>query len=422
MIYIQDKALCCGCSACMECCPRQCISMREDNEGFLYPEVDAEKCIGCSLCETVCPEINPDEPGLPLETYAAKNPDDKVRLSSSSGGIFTMLSERTIRRGGVVFGARFDENWEVVHDYAETIEGAELFRGSKYVQSRMDGNYRKAEHFLKTGREVLFSGTPCQIAGLKRFLRKDYDNLLTVDVICHGVPSPGVWRQYLKEMTLRPKGVAAGKNTVLSSLNEMPVITGISFRDKRLGWKKYGFEIRKSASKADKNSVLKSGKYQKEIFLFEPQRENVFLRGFFANIYLRRSCYACPAKAGRSHSDITLGDYWGIGSLMPRLDDDRGVSAVLVNSEYGAKALSETGAELYEAPYGDVARKNPALIHSVTQPAGRSAFYRDTSDSLLSKIAYYSQPSVKTRIRCFVRSVVTRCGLLSRFPKNKRGR
>lgn len=420
MIYIQDKTLCCGCSACVECCPRHCISMQEDNEGFLYPTVDAEKCIGCNLCEKVCPGIDPNEHRRPLDTYAAKNPDDKVRLLSSSGGIFSMLAERTIRRGGVVFGARFDENWEVVHDYAETIEGMELFRGSKYVQSRMDCSYRKAEVFLRTGRDVLFSGTPCQIVGLKRFLRKDYDNLLTVDVICHGVPSPGVWRQYLKEIMLRPKGVAAGKNTVLSSLNEMPVVTGISFRDKRLGWKKFGFEIRMSALKADKNSVLKSGKYPKEFFLFERQRENIFLRGFFANIYLRRSCYACPAKAGCSHSDITLGDYWGIDSLMPQLDDDRGVSAVLVNSEYGARALSETGAELHAVPYKDVERKNPALVRSVIQPANRSAFYRDTSDLLLPKIAYYSQPSVKNRIRCFVRSVVTRYGLLSLFPKNKR--
>ncbi len=216
MINIIDKQDCCGCWACVQVCPRQCISMHEDEEGFLYPKVDVSACMACGLCDKVCPEINQSKPKRPQNVYAAINPDNAIREQSSSGGIFTMLAERTIESGGVVFGARFDEKWDVVHDYTETVDGLAAFRGSKYVQSRIGECYRQAGQFLKAGREVMFSGTPCQIAGLKKYLQREYDNLLAVDVVCHGVPSPKVRRVYLKDIFIRPQGVA-GKNTVLKS-------------------------------------------------------------------------------------------------------------------------------------------------------------------------------------------------------------
>lgn len=186
----------------------------EDNEGFLYPYVDVSSCVDCGLCEKVCPVINQGEAKQADKVYAAINPDDNIRLRSSSGGVFSMLAERIILENGVVFGARFDDNWEVIHDSCETIEGLAAFSGSKYVQSKIGNCFSRTEKYLKEGRKVLFSGTPCQIAGLHKFLRKDYDNLLTVDVVCHGVPSPAVWRAYLKELKTRPQGVV-GKNTVL---------------------------------------------------------------------------------------------------------------------------------------------------------------------------------------------------------------
>jgi coenzyme F420-reducing hydrogenase beta subunit len=173
--------------------------MQEDREGFLYPEIDKESCVGCDVCEEVCPSVHPKAPRTPLRVYAAKNKDEAIRLQSSSGGIFTLLAEKIIDRNGVVFGARFNEDWEVVHGYVETKEKLSVFRGSKYVQSRIGESYKQAEEFLKAGRFVLFSGTPCQVAGLKLFLKKEYENLVTVDLICHGVPSPGVWRKYLDE-------------------------------------------------------------------------------------------------------------------------------------------------------------------------------------------------------------------------------
>lgn len=328
MIEIKDKSQCCGCNACVQRCPKQCIAMCEDEEGFLYPEVDEAICIDCGLCENVCPVINQADARIPLQVYAAKNTDEKIRMHSSSGGVFSILAEQTIKQGGVVFGARFDENWEVKHDYTETIDGVSVFRGSKYVQSKTGDTFKQAEQFLKQNRKVLFSGTPCQIVALKRYLKKEYENLLLVDFICHGVPSPGVWRKYLKQVI----ALTCDKNTVSSHLKLLlsernALVEGISFRDKRLGWQKYSFSLTLSTTdeSGNKNTVS----------LSESLNENLFMRGFLANLYLRPSCYACPANKGKSGSDITLGDYWGISSLMPDYDDDKGISAISVNTEKG---------------------------------------------------------------------------------------
>lgn len=220
MISIKDKKACCGCGACVQRCPKQCITLHEDSEGFLYPVADASVCINCGLCEKVCPVINQHTAHEPLQTFAAKNPNEAVRAASSSGGVFTMLAERVIKSGGVVFGAAFDQQWKVVHTCATTIGGLQKFRGSKYLQSQTNNTFKEAEAYLKQGRQVLYSGTPCQVAGLKRYLRKDYDNLLTLDFICHGVPSPGVFRTYLRdEINRHSARQGGGKNSVLLSVS-----------------------------------------------------------------------------------------------------------------------------------------------------------------------------------------------------------
>lgn len=237
MIFIQDKKECCGCSACASVCPKNCITMSEDSEGFLYPHVDESVCIDCHLCERVCPMINHGKDREPLAVYAAKNSNETIRMQSSSGGIFTLLAERVIDEGGVVFGASFNDRWEVVHDHVETKEELAKFRGSKYVQSKIGDNYRKVKLFLSEGRNVLFSGTPCQISGLKKYLRKDYDNLLAVDFICHGVPSPGVFRTYLQEEINREAArQGSGKNSVLLlvSPRRQPQERKIRFRSRIL--------------------------------------------------------------------------------------------------------------------------------------------------------------------------------------------
>lgn len=331
MIEILEKAACCGCSACAEKCPKQCIRLKEDNEGFLYPQVDRDTCIDCGICEKVCPVINQSDERDSLHVYAAKNRNEEIRLKSSSGGIFTLLAEETLKENGVVFGARFDENWEVKHDCTETMEGLAAFRGSKYLQSRMEDSYKKAETFLKQGRKVLFSGSPCQIAGLRKFLRKEYENLLAVDFICHGVPSPKVWRMYLDETCQKiiDQGGKKSVSSVLANGGRKSCIEAIGFRDKISGWKKFSFFLKLNSR------IIKGGK--NTAGFFEPHPGNIFMRGFLSNLYLRPSCHSCAAKSGKSGSDITIADYWGIHHFMPDFDDDRGVGLVLVNSLKGEK-------------------------------------------------------------------------------------
>lgn len=412
MINIKDKSKCCGCSACIQACPKQCITMHSDDEGFAYPKVDKRQCVECGLCEKVCPIINQYDEQEPLESYAAKNANHDIRMSSSSGGIFTQLAEKIIADGGVVFGARFDADWQVVHDYTETIEGLVSFRGSKYLQSVIGDSYRQALNFLKSGRMVLFSGTSCQIAGLHHFLRRRYENLYTVDIICHGVPSPRVWCDYLS--TVRPEGVEGGKNTVSSSLNAMPSIEGIAFRDKLNGWKKYGFVVRFSTDQREvENSVSPSGKDLQSYCFYEPFPDNLFMKGFLANLYLRPSCYVCPAKAGRSRADITLGDFWGIESLHPQFDDDRGVSAVVINTKQGYSLYHTIHIEQIAVAVDDIVRGNPSLLRSAVIPKQRHIFWKkyktlgiDAIDYTLRRIHPPLLPRIKFNIKRILRFVL----------------
>lgn len=370
MIDIIDKKKCCGCASCVQRCPKQCISLKEDAEGFLYPIVDKSVCIDCGLCEKVCPLLNVSEALMPIKVLAVKNRNEEERMYSSSGGVFFPLAKVIISKGGVVFGAVYDDNWEVVITHSESMEGVRLMMGSKYLQARVETAYQDAESFLKQGREVLFTGSPCQIAGLKRFLRKDYPNLLAVDFLCHGVPSPGVWRRYLRELTASfARRATAGKNTVLSlSLNTVPAIAGIEFRDKKMnGWKKYSFVVRKkSVLKTDKNSVL----------LSDIHSENPFMRGFLSDIYLRPSCYECKCKNGVSHSDITIADFWGIDRLIPDFDDDKGVGLVLISSTKGLHYFNALPMEVRETTLADAKENNGGFKEYIVVHSRRSDFFR----------------------------------------------
>lgn len=378
MIDICDKSQCCGCEACVQRCPKRCIALVEDAEGFLYPKVDASVCVDCGLCEKVCLVINQSDERQPQAVYASINPDSDVRQSSSSGGIFSALADAVLRQGGVVFGVCWDKDWQLIFDYAETQVDLSRFRGSKYLQAHIGDAYIKAEQFLKSGRQVLFTGTSCQIAALKLYLKKDYDNLLTVDVICHGAPSPGVFRAYLSE-EIAQVADRQQKNSV--SLPSKPYIAernvlntagwhieDIQFRDKRLGWEKYSFTLclAEASAEGDKNTVS----------LSSPLNENIFMRGFLRDFYLRPSCYSCPAKSGKSGSDITLGDFWGINELKPEIDDDRGVSAVTINSDKGALWFDKFSLQRYEMSYGDLCCYNPALVRSVVSPPQRAKFFK----------------------------------------------
>ena len=396
MIDIKEKKDCCGCGACVQRCPKSCISMREDNEGFLYPEVDKEMCIDCGLCEKVCPVINQSKERQPLVVYAAKHKDEQIRLASSSGGAFTAIAEPVIEEGGVVFGAKFDKDWSVIHDYTETKEGLAAFRGSKYVQSRIGESYKNAEAFLKTGRKVLFSGTPCQIAGLKRFLSKEYDNLLTVDFICHGVPSPGVWREYLKEETARQCG---GKNTVLTHPKdklEDVRIENISFRNKRLGWKKFSFALTLSVpdGHGTKNSVLlTSSKYH-----------NPFLKGFLRDLYLRPSCHDCSTKGFRSNSDLTIADFWVINKYIPHENDKKGSSLLFVH-HVKYKNIETNSMDLIRLDFRNLYLENSMIYVSSKPHKNRDNFflsYNNKKKSIVSIIKKYYTVSFVQKIKLII--------------------
>ena len=379
----------------MQRCPRQCIALREDREGFLYPCVNPEECVGCGLCEAVCPLAGPAEKELPKEALAVKNRDAGERMSSSSGGVFVALARKVLARKGVVFGVAFDGKWEVRHTHAETLGGVRPMMGSKYVQSRMENCYREAERFLEEGREVLFSGCPCQIAGLHKFLRRDYPNLLSVDVLCHGVASPKVWRRYLDE-AFRSSGA---------------VITGIDFRNKSMcGWKDFSLVVR--------------GKYDTEtgedrVLLSERHYENPFLRGFLSDICLRPSCYACRCKNGASRSDLTLGDYWGVQTLMPDFDDDKGVGLVLVNTGKGKAAWGGLDMEVRPAALEAAARFNGGFKEEVRPYPERGRFFRmaGAGESVEAAVGECLSVSLCRRIEWKARSIAAYIVGKSRWDK-----
>ncbi len=394
MIVITDKKDCCGCSACAQACPKQCIKLSADNEGFLYPVVDTALCIDCGLCEKVCPVINQSESSLPLATYAAKNTDESIRSESSSGGIFTLLAEQIISEGGVVFGAKFDADWHVVHAYTETIEGLAAFRGSKYVQSTIGTCYQQAERFLAEGRKVLFTGTPCQIAGLKKYLRKEYAQLLTIEVVCHGVPSPMVWNDYLEYRRTR----AASCEGVPPST--LPTITDISFRDKSNGWRKFSVRFGFAATEQTETTC--------EI---TPFSEDPFMKGFLRNLYLRPSCYHCAARSGKSGADLSIADYWGVHKIHPKFYDDRGIGLILVNTDRGAESFNGISSRLNscKSTLNQALKYNPVIIRSVKEPKQRAEFwqhYNHTDFDLISRLCPKKKRSLLSKCKRFIKKLI----------------
>lgn len=411
MIKIENKTFCCGCSACASVCPRQCISMKADEEGFLYPHLDETICIDCGLCEKVCPFITEDkDESPPLHAFAAKNLNDDVRLSSSSGGLFTLFADKIINEGGVVFGAQFDDNWNVVHGEATTKEELSKFRGSKYVQSSIGNSYVKAKGYLKQGRKVLFSGTSCQIMGMKRFLGKEYENLLTIDVICHGVPSPKVWKGYLEEvMRVAYKGNKNQFRSLFTSIipeTDAPIqgdLMGISFRDKTYGWRKNSFALSfaEASTKGEKNQFcsLIANDYRSKYFV-----------AFNNNLTIRHSCFNCPAKGGRCGSDITLADFWGVEKELPDFSDDKGISICMCNTVKGIKAFDALMIDKQEVPYTQAVSHNHAWCISLPPHPKREKFFKLFSKDgrVLWNIDKCLKPTFRKRFLDSIKSIIKR--------------
>lgn len=378
-IVIQNKSQCSGCHACYEACPKKCITMVEDAEGFLYPSVDATLCVECGLCSAACPIINRrEERDLLPVSYASYNLDQEVRKNSSSGGLFYVFAEYILEKGGLVFATTMSEdNKRAIHTKLQSKEELKKACGSKYLQSTVGHAFGEIKDALKKDILVLYVGTPCQVEGLKAFLGKDYANLFCFDFICHGVPSPKLWEKYLSE---------------LESKNQTKT-TQVSFRNKRYGWRLFSmfveFEEKKEYCKIHK--------------------EDSYMRFFLDNISLRPSCYDCSVKRADRVSDFTLADFWSCRSLEPELDDDKGISLVLVHSQKGQKLLDEVKEDIFlkEVDVKAVTERNTAFLHSPKMPTQRDSFMKDMNQLSYKDLCkkYAKKLPLKTRIKLLLKKI-----------------
>lgn len=365
---------CCGCEACCNSCPVDAINMHEDTEGFFYPQIDRAKCIGCGKCDKACPIISKSYSVYRFEkpeVIAAWNRDDKIRIKSSSGGIFTALARNVFSKEGIVVGASFDKALELIHKCTQDENELEGLRGAKYIQSRIGNCYKKVETELKQGKIVMFSGTPCQVKGLYNYLGEDYENLMTCDLICHGVPSKKVFSKVIEHY----------ENMYNSRVNM------INFRFKKDSWKRYNVKI----IFEDKKEILKRF------------YDEYFMKGFIQDLYLRPSCHKCKSTGIPRCGDLTLGDFWGIEKIKPDIDYDKGISLVLVNSNKGKSVLSEClgQIEFFKSDLESAIKGNPCIVKSFEPSKKREQFFKDLEVIQIDKLfkKYIHKKTLITRIR-----------------------
>ena len=351
------RNLCSGCKACATICPNGAITMVVDGEGFAYPKRDNEKCVKCRMCEKVCHVFAPHVECRPKVVYAVKAKDIWLRYCSSSGGVFSVLASQCLSEGGIVYGVGFEKGtWRVVHKAIVSEQDLDELRGSKYVQS--DVPMHSVMEAVLSGRKVMFVGTPCQVAAVKR-ITGNPDNLLTVDLICHGVPSPLAWKRYLEQRE-----------------EESGRILDINMRSKEIGWQVFSQRIEFTSGDV----------YHASLY------EDSFLRGFLRDVFLRPSCYECSCRGHKSGSDLTLGDYWGVSRFHSGFADDDGVSALLINTEKGQIAVERSKAAIFaeETDYEYIANGNSALMKSPRRPLERDVFFnllkKDSFDNAVNSV------------------------------------
>ena len=356
--------------------------MKSDERGFFYPQINHQLCTQCGACDKVCERrmVKKVEETFPL-AYGAYAKDLTLRMESSSGGVFSILAENVLRADGVVIGAAMSKDcYHVEHIIVTNKEQLGMLRGSKYVQSRVNGLYTKVREYLATGRKVLFSGTPCQVDGLKAYLNKEYDNLLCVDIICHGVPSELIWQKYCREIE-----TSTGKK-----------ITAINFRHKKYSWERL-----RSSINSDNNNNIYSAKSQ-----------DPYLRLFLQNYGLRPSCYYCQHKGLNRNSDITLADFWGIGKIIPSFSDGKGVSLILCQSRKGEDAISSISDKLVikDTNAAKAIDGNISGLEAGECPKQAEQFWLDSNEMSVKELANkYAPISRKQRIKlCIIKVPIYR--------------
>ncbi len=371
MIDIKDKSKCCGCKGCANVCPKKAITFSSDEEGFAYPSVDQDLCFDCHLCEKVCPFLKsePKRISVPL-TYAAKIKDLDIRDNSSSGGLFSVFANKILNEDGVVYGVKMDSDMKSASfTRVDNIDDLSPLRGSKYLQADTHNIYKDVNKDLSDGKKVLFTGVPCQIDALKLYLQKEYDNLYLVEVICHGTPSPKLWKTYVEYLEEKYNAT----------------IESVDFRNKKYGWKKFG--LKKKGDNIDQYLDISTDPYMV-----------MFLRDYC----LRSSCYNCNAKKLESMADITIADFWGIEHVLPQMDDDTGTSLVLIQSNKGEKLFNSIVDEIIyeETNFDDAIKYNPSYYKPVNKPFERDSFF-NYLDSMTFKDLQdkYCHVSTKTKIK-----------------------
>lgn len=352
---------CFGCSACASICPRSAIKMERDNEGFLYPVVQENLCVSCKMCLQVCPKRNGSPTGTPLRILGAKAKELPLRMRSSSGGAFSWLARWTQMRGGVICGVAFDEDFLAVHRCAEEEKDWSVFCTSKYMQSTLGNSFRQIRRYLDDGRAVLFTGTPCQVAGLQRYLANcgtDAQRLVTCDIVCHGTPSPMVWRDYLD---------------YLCKITHHR-IGSVNFRNKQnVGWHGSTLVIHDT----DGNTLLEGN-----------QGDNCYFQLFFRHLILRPSCHICPYASLSRPGDVTIGDFWGVEKSFPEFDDDKGISLLFCNTEKGLDVWRQISEHFDTLELSAEQCLQPNLHTPAQKPGWRQGFwegYRDVGFARMAK-------------------------------------
>lgn len=358
--FLQTDLLqeCYGCRACEKICPKSAISIKPNSEGFIYPILDLDKCVDCGMCHNVCPYDNPPIEHSPIKAFAFQYHNNIKLLKSSSGGAFPAMADYILSKGGYVCGCIYNNNKEAIHVVSNHSDVVALMSGSKYVQSDLLNVYPEIKKLLDGRQLVLFSGTPCQVAGLLNYLKKTYDNLFTVDLICHGVPSPLLLKRYLDSY----------KNEVVD----------LQFRDKmRNGWCSQG------------SIKIKYGSKKYKIKRISPYNDSYYYYYYLRNSVSRISCYSCAFATRHRISDITIGDYWNIQDIIPELNKAKGVSAVLANTNKGVSLIDKikNDAILYETSIDDIVKGNGNLQKPCEMPIQRKYIYGKINELGFSKTA-----------------------------------
>lgn len=339
---------CYGCAACHDICPYQAISFKQDNTGFFYPQINISLCIQCNLCEKICPALNSLKTNETRYTYAVKTKNYQASPYSSSGGAFFIIANTILRQNGVIYGAAYDQNMQLIHMRVESQDALRKLCGSKYIQSNLSGIFLSIKNDIKLGKEILFVGTPCQTSALRLFLRKDYSNIYIIDLLCHGVPSSGIFAEYIKYIEkLRKKKVS---NFII--------------RDNREGW----------------NRIFKSTiKYSDNTEEYNSMLSNLWNHVFFSEKIIRKSCANCKFANSKRIGDITLGDFWGIDKILPKAYDQRGVSLLKINTQKGEHLFAKIQGDIiaFEAETSET--EHPNLFHPTTQSPERDKVLFDFS-------------------------------------------